>query len=119
MFTSLRPRTVSFVSALVLAVGAIGALIAPGLGFTCPWRAIGLACPGCGCSRAAQLFLTAGPFEAFSAQPTATLLLLALTLSAGVGLIRLGPRWSTIAAGLGGGMVAVSALANLVFQLGV
>jgi hypothetical protein len=48
-------------------------------------KSLGLACPGCGCSRASFAILKDGPVEAFRVQPTAFLLLFSLFALAFIG----------------------------------
>lgn len=115
----LRARVVSRVALLVLAGGAGGALLGQTIGYRCPWRSIGLACPGCGCVRAVVGFLSEGPLAALREQPTASLLVLLLAASAAIGLI---PEAVPRSRWLGSAMAAsviLAAASNLFYQLGV
>lgn len=56
-------------------------------GWTCPFTSIGLACPGCGCTRAVGLIRQEGIVEAIRNQPTATLFLLVLVCAIGALLV--------------------------------
>jgi len=69
------------VSGGVVGLGGLGVLAGGLLDFRCPFASVGLACAGCGCSRAVTIAVQDGLGSAFSAQPTAFLLVLVLTLS--------------------------------------
>jgi hypothetical protein len=74
-------RTLGIVSGATAGAGALGLLLSKITGFSCPFRSMGLACPGCGCSRAVESFVQHGPLEMFRAQPTATIFLLFIGIS--------------------------------------
>jgi Protein of unknown function (DUF2752) len=74
-------RVLCIVVGSSLASGVVGLGISRIVDFSCPFRGIGLACPGCGCTRVVTGFLQ-GDFEkTLSAQPTATVLLAFLGLA--------------------------------------
>lgn len=62
-------------------VGGIGIAAGGLLDFRCPLASAGLACAGCGCSRAVTIAVREGLGPALSAQPTALIFVLVLTLS--------------------------------------
>lgn len=111
-------RSLSWVWTLVLFGGAAGAGLSALTGFRCPWRSMGLACPGCGCTRAAVQFFTEGPLAAFRDQPTALLLLISLAVSSLIGVIPASSdrpaRWLVPATV---GSVVISGAMNLAYQL--
>ena len=72
---SAYPRTLGIVSGATTGAGALGLLLSKTVGFSCPFRSMGFACPGCGCSRAVESLVQHGPLEMFRAQPTATIFL--------------------------------------------
>ena len=65
---------VSQLMGLTLLGGAVMSAFYRVTGTQCPFRAVGLACPGCGCGRAVGRFVSDGVTAAFRAQPTASLL---------------------------------------------
>lgn len=69
------------VSSAILSFGAIGTLAENALGYECPLRKIGLACPGCGCGRAATTLFSKGPIQMMAQQPTAGILIVVLLLT--------------------------------------
>ena len=73
------------VSGAIVSFGAIGTLAGNTIGYDCPLRKIGWACPGCGCGRAVTTLLSKGPVEMMAEQPTAgtliAILFLAIVLS--------------------------------------
>lgn len=71
-------QEVGFVSASFLAGGAVTTVVYGLVGASCPFRALGLACPGCGCGRAVTVLATEGPVSSLRAQPTAFVLLAVL-----------------------------------------
>lgn len=75
-------RVLRVVVGASLASGAVGLGLQRVVDFTCPFRSVGLACPGCGCTRAALGFLDGDVAGTFSSQPTAGTLLVVLGLSA-------------------------------------
>jgi len=74
-------RTLGIVSGATVGAGALGLLLSKIIGFSCPFRSMGFACPGCGCSRAVESLVQHGPLEMFRAQPTATIFLLFIGIS--------------------------------------
>jgi hypothetical protein len=80
------PRTLRIVSVATASAGSIGYLFSKWIGFSCPFRSMGLACPGCGCSRAVESLVQHGPLEMFRAQPTATIFLLFIGISLALSL---------------------------------
>jgi hypothetical protein len=86
------------------------------VGLGCPMQSIGLACPGCGCGRAATALISEGPIAAIQQQPTALLLLVSIVLLAVVGRsVRVSKeRWLSSFVIL---LPFPLAFANLVFQL--
>jgi len=105
-----------------LASGAVGMGLSRIIDFTCPFRSVGFACPGCGCTRAALGLLDGDVSGTLSSQPTATALVAVLGLSvlwvaiAATDLGTAGPKlrnWSIIPLV----MVLVAGFANWVFQL--
>lgn len=69
------------VSGAIVSFGAIGTLAGNTIGYDCPLRKIGWACPGCGCGRAVTTLLSKGPVEMMAEQPTAGTLIVVLTLT--------------------------------------
>lgn len=74
-------RTLGIVSGATASAGALGLLLAKTIGFSCPFRSVGFACPGCGCSRAVNSLIGDGPIEMFRTQPTATVFLVMIGIS--------------------------------------
>jgi hypothetical protein len=74
-------RTLGIVSGATVGAGALGLLLSKIIGFSCPFRSMGFACPGCGCSRAVESLVQHGPLEMFRAQPTATIFLVMIGIS--------------------------------------
>lgn len=109
-------QEVGFVSASFLVGGAATTVIYGLVGASCPFRAVGLACPGCGCGRAATILATEGPVSSLRAQPTAFLLLGVL-----VTLSLLGMRAGLLGRRTSGYVhlrfLGAAALANLSLQL--
>lgn len=105
-----------------LASGAVGMGLSRIIDFTCPFRSMGFACPGCGCTRAALGILDGDVSGTLSSQPTAAALLTALAVSAlwvavaTTDLGSAGPKlrhWSIIPLV----MVLVAGVANWTYQL--
>ena len=78
----LTVKQVGLQSMILLSVGSLTSLLYANLNLHCPWKSIGLACPGCGCSRAVSFVFNGKPLEALRIQPTATLLITLLVFSA-------------------------------------
>lgn len=70
-----------FASGGVAVAGGVGTAAGSLFDFQCPLASVGLACAGCGCSRAVTIAVREGLGSAFSAQPTALIFVLVLTLS--------------------------------------
>lgn len=101
--------------------GSVGVVAVVG-GWTCPFTSIGLACPGCGCTRAVGLIRQEGIAEAIRNQPTATLFLLVLVCALGALLvIRLWsfrrPRLVRSIDRIGLLAVAAAGIANATYQV--
>ena len=78
-------RYAANIAALTLVGGASATFIYGFLGLNCPMQSIGLACPGCGCGRAAVALVSDGPITALRNQPTALLLLMSIVVLAVAG----------------------------------
>ena len=78
----LTVKQVGLQSMILLSVGSLTSLLYAVFNLHCPWKSIGLACPGCGCSRAVSFVFNGKPLEALHIQPTATLLITLLVFSA-------------------------------------
>lgn len=112
-------RAIGIACGMTIAVGACGATLAPFLGWTCPMRAAGLACPGCGCTTAFRTILSRGLPAALAAEPTAIALLIALVLGV---LASFFPRRQSLARVVVPGvglLLMVTAAANVAFQVQV
>ena len=109
-------RASSRIAGYVLAGGAVATVVYRAIGFECPMRSVGLACPGCGCGRATVALLRSGPVQSFREQPTALLFLLSLVALASLGKLAWVQRekWRSNLVVL---LPVHLALANLVFQL--
>jgi hypothetical protein len=115
-FAAVDSRTAANISALTLAGGSAATILYGSLGLGCPMQSIGLACPGCGCGRAATALISDGPIAAFQQQPTALLFLASLVLLAAVGRL----MWVSKERWLSHLVVLLPlhlAFVNLVFQL--
>lgn len=105
-----------------LASGAVGMGLSRIIDFTCPFRSVGLACPGCGCTRAALGLLDGDVSGTLSSQPTAAAFLTALALSAlwvavattSSGVVGRNLRYKSV---VPLGVVLMAGFANWVFQL--
>lgn len=117
-----RLRSLSFAMTLSLTSGGLGLLASSLTGWSCPLRRVDLACPGCGCGRAAMLFLNDGISAVISTQPTAGLFLVVMAAVLGATLI----GWRSGVTAFGEKVVfrtsvlalSLSGLANLLYQLG-
>ena len=114
----LTVKQVGLQSMILLSVGSLTSLLYAVFNLHCPWRSIGLACPGCGCSRAVSFVFKGKPLEALRVQPTATLLITLLVFSAALAALveirtSIEKRWmgSCLLCGL-----LVTGLINTVFQ---
>lgn len=111
-----NPRNAANVAGLSLVGGAVSTALYQLFELTCPMRSMGLACPGCGCGRAAISFVFDGPAAAIREQPTALLLLLSLLLLASVGRL----SWFSSGKWRSNFVIVMPihlALGNLAFQL--
>ena len=114
----LTVKQVGLQSMILLAVGSLTSLLYAIFNLHCPWKSIGLACPGCGCSRAVSFVFKGKPLEALRVQPTATLLITLLVLSAALATLveirtSIEKRWMGTALLCG---LLVAGLINTVFQ---
>lgn len=74
-------RVLKIVVAASLTSGVVGLGLSRVIDFTCPFRSVGLACPGCGCTRATLGLLDGDVSGTLSSQPTAAALLAVLGFS--------------------------------------
>jgi hypothetical protein len=113
---AIDPRSSSRIASYVLTGGVVATIAYRAVGFECPMRSVGLACPGCGCGRATVALLRSGPVQAFREQPTALLFLLSLMALAFLGRLAWVQRekWRSNLVVL---LPIHLALLNLVFQL--
>ena len=114
----LTVKQVGLQSMILLSVGSLTSLLYAIFNLHCPWKSIGLACPGCGCSRAVSFVFNGKPLEALHIQPTATLLITLLVFSAALAALveirtSIEKRWmgATLLCGL-----LVAGIINTVFQ---
>ena len=114
----LTVKQVGLQSMILLSVGSLTSLLYAVFNLHCPWKSIGLACPGCGCSRAVSFVFNGKPLEALHIQPTATLLITLLVFSAALASLveirtSIEKRWmgATLLCGL-----LVAGFINTVFQ---
>ena len=110
------------VSGGVVVAGGVGVVAGGLFDFRCPFASAGLACAGCGCSRAVTIAMQDGLGSALSAQPTAFLFVLVLTLSLVISAFRV--MRSTTSRTLGfitplvvAACVVVAAVLNFGYQL--
>ena len=115
-------RILRIVVASSLASGVVGLGISRIVDYSCPFRGIGLACPGCGCTRVVTGFLN-GDFEkTLSAQPAATVLLAFLGLAmiwitfSHLASKRWGYVWERLSS-IPLGLVLLAGFVNWIFQL--
>lgn len=106
-----------FGSAVVLG-GLVG--VATMFSWQCPFRALGVACPGCGCSTAVKEVLSLGPLQGIANNLTATAFLASLVLAAFVSVVLLarpqfGRRINVIRRAWS--LVATAAMGNWLFQI--
>lgn len=111
-----------WVSIASLSVGALGTVLGKAFNLRCPFVSAGLACAGCGCSRAVTLALQDGLAAAFDRQPTALLLVVSLVLSATVStvatkLVNRERIMGFITPRIAASAILLVALANLAYQL--
>lgn len=118
----IEPRDYFLMSSLTLGIGGLGTLIGSAGSYECPLRAIGLACPGCGCGRAVTALIQSGPIKMYEAQPTASALVIVIGLLLFVSVIstfsesklslRLAKTLPWVAI-----LFAVSVITNFVYQI--
>lgn len=119
---TIEPRDYFLMSSLTLGIGGIGTLIGSAGSYECPLRAIGLACPGCGCGRAVTALIQSGPIKMYEAQPTASALVIVIGLLLFVSVIstfsesKLSLRLAKILPWLAI-LFAVSIITNVVYQI--
>lgn len=110
------------ISASVAGLGSIGLAVYSMRGINCPFQSFGGACPGCGCGRAVTALVQDGPFVMFHDQPTASVfLLLWLILAIALFLLRWrsSRKYSMRSLTLvGGALVLIAAVVNVVYQWG-
>ena len=119
MILNLSPissRYAANIAALTLLGGSAATVLYRSLGLNCPMQSIGLACPGCGCGRAAVALVTDGPVAAIQQQPTALLFLMSIVVLAVFGRTMwiASERWRSYLVVL---LPVHLAFGNLVFQL--
>ena len=119
---TIEPRDYFLMSFVTLGIGGIGTLIGSAGSYECPLRAIGLACPGCGCGRAVTTLFQSGPIKVYEAQPTAGALVMVIGLLLFVSSISTftQSRWSSLTVKILPGvsiLFAFSAIANFVYQI--
>ena len=59
----LTVKQVGLQSMILLSVGSLTSLLYAIFNLHCPWKSIGLACPGCGCSRAVSFVFNGKPLS--------------------------------------------------------
>ena len=119
---TIEPRDYFLMSFVTLGIGGIGTLIGSAGSYECPLRAIGLACPGCGCGRAVTTLFQSGPIKVYEAQPTAGALVMVIGLLLFVSSISTftQSRWSSLTVKILPGvsiLFAFSAIINFVYQI--
>ena len=119
---TIEPRDYFLMSFVTLGIGGIGTLIGSAGSYECPLRAIGLACPGCGCGRAVTTLFQSGPIKMYEAQPTAGALVMVIGLLLFVSAFSTfaESKWSSFTVKILPGvsiLFAFSAIANFVYQI--
>ena len=119
---TIEPRDYFLMSFVNLGIGGIGTLIGSAGSYECPLRAIGLACPGCGCGRAVTTLFQSGPIKMYEAQPTAGALVMVIGLLLFVSAFSTfaESKWSSLTVKIlpwVSILFAVSAIANFVYQI--
>lgn len=106
---------------LALSGGGLGVLASSLTDWTCPFRVVGLACPGCGCGRAVSLFVNEGLGAVFISQPTAGLLLFIMSVVLVVSLVGsqfgISLRREALIIRISSLALFVAGMANLVYQI--
>lgn len=111
-----------FASGGVAVAGGVGTAAGSFFDFQCPLASVGLACAGCGCSRAVTIAVSDGLGSALSAQPTALIFVLVLTLSLLISAIHVIRSTTTLTLGfitplVVAACVVVAAVLNFGYQL--
>lgn len=111
-----------FASGGVAVAGGIGIAAGGLFDFRCPFASAGLACAGCGCSRAVTIAVQEGLGPALSAQPTALMFVLVLTLSLVISAIHMmrnvtSRTFGFITPPMVAAFVVVAAMLNFGYQL--
>jgi len=111
-----------FASGGVAVAGGIGIAAGGLFDFRCPFASAGLACAGCGCSRAVTIAVREGLGPALSAQPTALIFVLVLTLSLVISAVHVVQSTTTRTLGfitplVAAAFVVVAAMLNFGYQL--
>ena len=119
---TIEPRDYFLMSFVTSGIGGIGTLIGSAGSYECPLRAIGLACPGCGCGRAVTTLFQSGPIKMYEAQPTAGALVMVIGLLLFVSAFSTfaESKWSSLTVKILPGvsiLFAFSAIANFVYQI--
>ena len=119
---TIEPRDYFLMSFVTSGIGGIGTLIGSAGSYECPLRAIGLACPGCGCGRAVTTLFQSGPIKMYEAQPTAGALVMVIGLLLFVSSVSTfaQSKWSSLTVKILPGvsiLFAFSAIANFVYQI--
>ena len=119
---TIEPRDYFLMSFVTLGIGGIGTLIGSAGSYECPLRAIGLACPGCGCGRAVTTLFQSGPIKMYEAQPTAGALVMVIGLLLFVSAFSTfaESKWSSFTVKILPGLsilFAFSAIINFVYQI--
>ena len=119
---TIEPRDYFLMSFVTLGIGGIGTLIGSAGSYECPLRAIGLACPGCGCGRAVTTLFQSGPIKMYEAQPTAGALVMVIGLLLFVSAFSTfaESKWSSFTVKILPGLsilFAFSAITNFVYQI--
>ena len=119
---TIEPRDYFLMSFVTLGIGGIGTLIGSAGSYECPLRAIGLACPGCGCGRAVTTLFQSGPIKMYEAQPTAGALVMVIGLLLFVSAFSTfaESKWSSLTVKILPGvsiLFAFSAIINFVYQI--
>ena len=119
---TIEPRDYFLMSFVTSGIGGIGTLIGSAGSYECPLRAIGLACPGCGCGRAVTTLFQSGPIKMYEAQPTAGALVMVIGLLLFVSSFSTfaESKWSSFTVKILPGLsilFAFSAITNFVYQI--
>ena len=114
-------RSLFIASGFAAGGGLVGLTVFSISGLRCPFRSVGLACPGCGCGRALASFVDGGPVAMWRNQPTATLFLtlwvIAVGFTAIAHLVTGSTQLRRQAVSMGWLFIAIGAITNLLYQL--